>query len=83
MCWKLGGMFFSIEFGILSSPRVLLFSRFFRHKLYVSMFKYVCSGVCGFPLFSSIKPSRSCHKYCLSHTCNCGGDLAKSSMLVP
>ena len=51
MFWKLGGMFFSFEFCILSSPRVLLFARFFRHRLYVSMSKYVYSGICGFPFF--------------------------------
>ena len=66
MCWKLGGMFFSIEFGMLSGRGVLLSARFFRHKLYVSMSKYVCSGVCGFPLFSSIRPSKSCQGYCLT-----------------
>ena len=51
MCWKLRDMFFNIEFGILFSPRVLLFARFFRHKLYIPMSKYVCSGICGFLLF--------------------------------
>ena len=30
MCWKLAGIFFSIEFGILSSPGVLMLARFFR-----------------------------------------------------
>ena len=29
-------IFFSIEVGILSGLGVLLFARFFRHKLYVS-----------------------------------------------
>ena len=38
-------MFFSMEFGILSSLRVLLLARFFRHKLYVSWSKYVYRGV--------------------------------------
>ena len=36
---------------MLSSCGVLLFARFFRHKFYVSMFEYVCSGVCEFSLF--------------------------------
>ena len=35
------GIFFSIEFGILSSPGVLLLARYFRHRLYVSWSKYV------------------------------------------
>ena len=37
------GIFFSIEFGILSG--VLLLARFFRHRLYVSWLKYVYKGI--------------------------------------
>ena len=39
------GIFFNIEFGILSSPGVLLLVRFFRHRLYVSWSRYVYKGV--------------------------------------
>ena len=39
------GIFFSIEFGILFGPGVLLLVRFFRHRLYVSWSKYVYKGV--------------------------------------
>ena len=39
------GIFFSIEFGILSGPRVLLLARFLRHRLYVSWSSYVYKGV--------------------------------------
>ena len=66
MCCKSEGMFFSIEFGILFGLGVLLFGRFFKHKLYVSMSKYVCSHVNGFPLFSSIRPFMSCQGFCLT-----------------
>ena len=59
-------MFFSMEFGILSGLGVLLFARCFRHISYVSLSKYVCRGVCGFPLFSIMKPSKSCHGYCFT-----------------
>ena len=45
MWWKLGGICFSMEFGILSGPRILLLARFFRHRLYVSWSKYVYRGV--------------------------------------
>ena len=52
-------MFFSIVLGILSGPGVLLFARFFRQMSYVSLSKYSCNGVCGFPLLSMTNPSRS------------------------
>ena len=60
------GIFFRIEFGILSGPRVLLLARFFRHKLYVSWSRYVCNGVWEFPRLSMINPSISCQGYCLT-----------------
>ena len=63
--WKLSGIFFIIILGILSGPGVLLFARFLRQMSYVSLSKYSCSGVCGFPLLSMIKSSRSCQGYCL------------------
>ena len=34
--WKLSGIFFRIEFGILSGPGVLLLDRCFKHKSYIS-----------------------------------------------
>ena len=45
---ELEGIFFSMEFDILSGPRVLLLARFFRHKLYISWSKYVYRGFEGF-----------------------------------
>ena len=39
------GIFFSIEFSILSGLGVLLLARFFRHRLYVSWSKYVYKEV--------------------------------------
>ena len=39
------GIFFSIGFGILSGPGVLLLGRYFRHRLYVSWSKCVYKGV--------------------------------------
>ena len=50
--WKQSGMFFRIILGILSGPGVLLFARFLRQVSYVSLSKYSCNGVCGFPLLS-------------------------------
>ena len=60
------GIFFSIEFGILSGLGVLLLDKFFRHRLYVSQSRYVCRGVWGFPRLSMISPSISCQGYCLT-----------------
>ena len=59
-------MFFSIEFGILSRPGILLLDRCFKHRSYVSWLKYLCSGICESPLVSIMSPSRSCHGYCLT-----------------
>ena len=59
-------MFFRIMLGILSEPGVVLFARFFRQMSYVSLLKYSCNGVCGFPLLAMMNPSRSCHGYCLT-----------------
>ena len=56
----------SIELEILSVRGVLSLAKFFRHKLYVSWSKYVCRGVCGFPLLSKINSSKSCHGYCVT-----------------
>ena len=64
--WKLSGIFFIIILGILSGPGVLLFARFLRQMSYVSLSKYSCIGVCGFPLLSMTNPSRSCQGYCLT-----------------
>ena len=77
MCWKLAGIFFSIEFGILSGPRVLLLARFFRQRLYVSRSMYVCRGVSGFPRLSMMSPSTSCHGYCLTPHVHWGGWFGK------
>ena len=52
-------------FGILSGPRVLLLARFFRHRLYVSLSKYVYKGVWRLPRLSIMNPSISCQGYCL------------------
>ena len=51
---------------ILSGPGALLFARFFRHMSYVSLSKYSCSRVCGFPLLCMTSPSKSCHRYFLT-----------------
>ena len=60
------GILFSIQFGILSGPRVLLLARFFRHKLYVSRSRYEYRRVWGFPRVSMINLSISCQGYCLT-----------------
>ena len=59
VCESFPACFFSIVLGILSGPGVLLFVRFFRQMSYVSLSKYSCNGVCGFPLLSMTNPSRS------------------------
>ena len=64
--WKLSGIFFSIMLGILSDPGVLLFASLSKLMSYVSLSKYSCSGVCGFPLLSIVNPVKSCHGYCLT-----------------
>ena len=51
---------------ILFGSKVLLLAKFFRHKLHVFWSKYVCKGVCEFPLLSKNNPSKSCHGYCLT-----------------
>ena len=58
---------------ILSGPGALLCARFFRHRSYVSLSKYSCSGVCIFSLLSMIRPSKSCHGYCLTPQVHFGG----------
>ena len=58
--WKVLGIFFRIVLGILSGPGVLLFARFLRQMSYISLSKCLCSGVCGSPLLSRTRPSRSC-----------------------
>ena len=66
-------MFLRIELGILSGPEALLLPKFLRHRLYVSRSKYVCSGICGSPRLSMVKPSWSCHGYrCTLHVHCCG-----------
>ena len=45
-------MFLNIAFGILSGNVVLLLAKCFKHMSYVSWSKYLCNGVCGFPLLS-------------------------------
>ena len=72
MCWKLGGMLFSIEFGILSSPGVLLFARFFRHKLYVSMWLFAngCSWILGVMAYFTKVNMSNIDKSCLLPTRN-------------
>ena len=64
--WKLSDIFFIIILGILSGPGILLFAKFLRQMSYVSLSKYSCSGVYGFPLLLMTKPSRSYHGYCLT-----------------
>ena len=69
-------MFFKIMLGILSGPGALLLARFFKHKSYVSLSKYSCSGICGVLFFSKASPFRSCHRYCLTpqvHLGMCSG----------
>ena len=56
-------MCFKITLGILLEPGVLLFARFCRHRSYVALSKYSCSGALRFPFFSITYPSRSCHGY--------------------
>jgi hypothetical protein len=55
-----------MAFGILSSPSVFPFTRCFLLRSYTSLENYLCSGVGEFPLFPSVKPSMSCHRYCFA-----------------
>ena len=59
--------------GILSGPGALLFARFLRHMSYVSLSKYLCSGICGSPLLSMTSPSKSCQGYFLTPHVHFGG----------
>jgi hypothetical protein len=67
--WNWIGIFFSIEFGMLSGPGALLLPRFLRHRSYVFLSNVFAMEAFDSPLFSRIKPSRSCQGYCLTlHT---------------
>jgi hypothetical protein len=52
-----------MAFGILSGPDAFPFVKYFLLRSYTSLEKCLCNGVVGFPLFSSVKPSMSCHGY--------------------
>jgi hypothetical protein len=54
---------------MLSGPGALLLPKFFKHRSYVSLSNVFAKDAFVSPLFSSTKPSRSCHGYCLTpHT---------------
>ena len=42
---KYGDIFLTIKFGIVYESIVLLFAKFFRHRLYVSTSKYVYKDI--------------------------------------
>jgi hypothetical protein len=54
-------MFFSIEFGMLSSPGALLLPRYLRHRSYVILSNVFVMDACISPRFSSTNPFKSCH----------------------
>ena len=60
------GIFFSMEFGIMSGPGVLLLAKSSRHELYVLWSRYVYRGLWRFPRFAMINPSMSCQGYCVT-----------------
>jgi hypothetical protein len=54
---------------MLSSPGALLLPKYLRHRSYVSLSNVFAMDAFISPRFSSTKPSRSCHGYCLTpHT---------------
>jgi hypothetical protein len=73
MSWNSCVRFLIISFGMLSGPGALLFDKFFSARSYTSFVKYSLMGVLGFPLFSSMNPSVSCHGYCLTRHVHFGG----------
>jgi hypothetical protein len=51
---------------MLSGPGALLFPKYLKHISYVFLSNVFAIVSSGFPLFSSMNPSRSCHGYCLT-----------------
>jgi hypothetical protein len=54
---------------MLSGPGALLLPKYLRHRSYVFLSNVLAIEALTIPLFSSTKPLRSCHGYCLTpHT---------------
>jgi hypothetical protein len=67
--WNCVGMFFKMEFGMLSRPGALLLPKYLRHRSYVFLSNVLAMEALAIPLFSNTNPLRSCHGYCLTpHT---------------